>query len=239
MTANELKKLLLVKSDNLFEFTSPEYDDEHISLILTDAQRRVVLRKYNPLGNKYQKGFENDELRRRELDELIKPYSVSSISSTQTGVHQDGVFVDLPSDHFLTIEESVRLNGMTKDSSVKPVTHDEYSANIENPYKAPYEKKVWRMDISRVNQPTGITAGSGKRTELILPTGRTMTKYSCRYIINPPAIVCDEDTPANQKHCILSESTQAEIVDEAVSIIKGATKPEEYQISLSEGQRSQ
>lgn len=166
MTSNEMKFNFQLKFDSLFEFSAPAYDDRQISYILTEAQFRVFIKRYNPLGNKYQKGFEDDEQRRRDLEQLIKPalydkadptgasvpagVEAMIVSSQQGGVHPDGVFLDTPSDFLYAVEEAVTLETSPgavvnpKESWVKPVRHDEFLANINNPYKQPYKDLIWR-----------------------------------------------------------------------------------------------
>ncbi len=311
MTANDMKFSFQLKFDSLFEFSAPAYDDRHISYLLTEAQFRVFLSRYNPLANKYQKGFEQDEQRRRDLEQLIKSAKISGtgvtgdITYTATGsssskditvtstiglvpgtnvtgsniaadtkiksiksstvveldklptgnvtsitsglgkskyqgdVHPNGIFIDLPDGFLYAIEEGVKLNVFNKESWVKPVKHDEYLSNINNPYKQPYTNLIWRMDISREDYATESQAASNKRTELILPSDATLEYYRVRYLSVPPAIVCDELTPANQMHCILDESLHGEIVDEAVAMARASVKPEEYQIGLTEKSRSE
>ena len=72
----------------------------------------------------------------------------------------------------------------------------------------------------------------------MLPSGYVVNKYRFRYLALPPAIVVDEFTPANQKHCILDESLHKEIVDEAVIIAQAAVKPDKYQIGVAEQERN-
>ena len=256
MTANELKFSFQLKFDSLFEFSAPAYDDRHISYLLTEAQFRVFIKRYNPLGNKYQKGFEGNEQRRRDLEQLIKSISIPGTSTTsgdalgksasQAGVHPNGVFLDLPADYLYAIEEACTLKpnvvgavNRSIESWIKPVRHDEYLANINNPYKKPYKDLIWRMDISRHTQPDGSTAGSSKRTELILPSNYLLVSYRSRYLGMPPSIVVDEFEPSKQKHCILDESLHREIVDEAVAIAQAAVKKDEYQIGRAETQLSE
>ena len=243
MTANDMKFSFQLKFDSLFEFTAPEYDDRHISYLLTEAQWRVFISKYNPLADKYQKGFEGSEQRRRDLEQLIKSSTITTQSSSQTGVHPGGVFIDLPTDFLYSIEEAVKLSNVATESWVKPVRHDEFLSNINNPYKKPYKNLVWRMDFSRADYGEdggdSFTGRTPKRTEIILPFGYTLTHYRVRYLSIPPDIVCNEFQPADQRHCVLDETLHREIVDEAVAIAKAAVKPEEYQTSLTEKQRSQ
>ena len=320
-----------MKYDSLFEFSAPSYDDRQISYLLTEAQFRVFIKRYNPFGNKYQKGFEADEQRRRDLEQLIKPANVygkkttgtitynctwtvvdglttvtivaggdltttkalnvgDSISGTgigggggvntiasiiddtkftvtisagedqstpvmltgglgksaaQGGVHPNGIFLDMPSDFLYAVEEAVKLETTpggiigTTEAWVKPVKHDEYLTNINNPYKQPYKDLVWRMDISRIQHASGTAIlASPKRAELVLPSGYAVNTYRVRYLATPPAIVVDEFTPANQKHCILDETLHREIVDEAVIIAQAAVKQDKYQIGVAEQERN-
>jgi len=329
MQSNEMKFSFQLKFDSLFEFSAPAYDDRHISYLLTEAQFRVFIKRYNPLGNKYQKGFEGNEQRRRDLEQLIKPASIlgdvitgagsykctwlisnktitvvsggtytttkglnagqtitgtgiglgstgtniiKSIvsdtvftvtgtpsaagtgvtlssalgkSSSQGGVHPKGVFLDLPSDFLYAVEEACTLKpdggiARTVESWIKPVRHDEYLANINNPYKKPYKDLIWRMDISREVHADGESIlSSAKRTELIIPLLYSLVEYRTRYLAMPPAINVDEFDPTQQKHCVLDETLHREIVDEAVAIAQAAVKKEEYQIGRAETTQSE
>lgn len=324
MEANLMKFNFQLKFDSLFEFSAPAYDDRQISYLLTEAQFRVFIKRYNPLGNKYQKGFEDDEQRRRDLEQLIESASIvgsgvsgaityscnwtapnttitlasgntdglnegqaitgtgigtgdanvvkSILSSTtftvenattvtgatetltsglgkasaQGMVHPNGVFLDLPEGFLYAIEEAVTLETNpgavvnSKESWVKPVRHDEYLANVNNPYKKPYKDLVWRMDISRQTHAEGTSVdATPKRTEIIVPDGYALNHYRMRYLSLPPSIVVDEFDDTNQRHCILDETLHREIVDEAVVIAQAAAQKEAYQVGVSEKQRSE
>ena len=88
-------------------------------------------------------------------------------STYQGGVHPNGIFLDLPEGFLYAVEEAVRLIGQSTESWVKPVKHDEYLANINNPYKKPYKNLIWRMDIAREFHSIGDVTASNKRTELM------------------------------------------------------------------------
>lgn len=328
--ANEMKFNFQLKFDSLFAFSAPAYDDRQISYLLTEAQFRVFIKRYNPLGNKYQKGFEADEQRRRDLEQLIKPATVygkiasgvvkynctwttdatniitvneisdetSDLATTiglnegqtvtgvgigptgattvntiknilsdtkftveytpsakgtalivtsglgksavQGGVHPNGVFLDMPSNFLYAVEEAAKIIGNTKESWIRPVKHDEYLANINNPYKKPYKDLVWRMDISRsqIAEGTDILATS-KRSELILDGISSLDYYRVRYLSTPPPIVVDEFGESNQRHCVLDETLHREIVDEAVLIAQAAAQKESYQIGQAEVNRAE
>lgn len=238
MTANEMKYNLFLLYDKAFEYAAPSYDDRQASTFLTKAQNRIYKRRYMPNRNRFNEGFENSEQRRSELQQLIKN-SVLSLSDTQTGVHPNGKFYDLPDDFLYAIEESLVTNVSSPDEiKVLPVTHNYYRANIKNPYKKPDAELAWRMDFSREDYGEdggdAYTDRTPKRCEVIVPNSTTISTYRLRYLMQPPAIVCDELDPSNQRHCILDESLHDEIVDEAVKIAVAATTPEVYQISDKE-----
>ncbi len=356
-----MKFNFLLKFDSLFEYSAPAYDDRQISQILTQAQNRIFLDTYYAPVNKVQRGFEADEKRRRDLEQLIKQaawdlsevelldnpnftgnavdwtlgagwaYSSNSIvavassepvfqiknsennktyrvtvnvktatagsitpnigtdlgtaittagihvqyircettfavnfgvlatgfsgsidsisiteaasleglrpSSAQLGVHPNGVFFDLPDDFLYSIEETAKLTGGTKEVIVKPIKHDSYIANINNPYKQPCSWLVWRMDFSRATDALGESSASAKRTELI-HDGSGLISYRMRYLRFPPEIVVNEFDPTQQKHCVLDSVMHEAIVTEAVKIAQAAVKPQEYQIGAVEADSS-
>lgn len=244
-----MKFRTLLKFDSLFEYSAPAYDDRQISVILTDAQWRVFIDTYDPFGNRKRQGFEATEKRRRDLSELIKN-GTGSVSSNQVGVHPavtnyvaTGVFYDLPDDFLYFIEESASTSVTGQYIRVKPIKHDEYYANIRNPYKKPDGNYViWRMDFSRYDHGEdggdALTGRTAKRVELISGYGETITAYRFRYLQRPLSIVCDEVTPANQRHSILDESLHPTIIDEAVKIMAAAVNPQEYQIKQAESLES-
>ena len=247
MTANEMKFNFQLKFDSLFEFSSPAYDDRQISWLLTEAQFRVFIKRYNPLGDKYREGFEDNERRRRDLEQLIESASIAggqiAISADQDGVHPNGTFYDLPDGFLYATEESAITSEIPgEEVYVKPVKHDQYRANIRHPFKRPYHNLVWRMDYSRQTHALGTaTDATNKRTELIVRDSgvNPITDYRVVYLRTPPDIVVDETALQNQVHCILDETLHREIVDEAVVIADAAVKKDEYQVSLNEKERSQ
>jgi len=251
MEANEMKYNLLLFFDKLFEYGAPAYDDRQISAILNKAQIRVFKRHYAPLANVYQQGFEQTEQRRRDLEQFIMSAefdseAVSPVegvdiieSATQTGAHVNGTFFDMPDDFLYAVEESIITDESTPEEvNVVPVRHDEYRANVRNPYKKPYKNLVWRMDYSRQTHKEGTGDASAKRTEIITD-GADVSKYRVRYLITPTEIVVDEVTPANQRHCILDATLHDEIIDEAVKISKASVMPETYQIADKEQKENQ
>jgi hypothetical protein len=236
MTANNMAEQFDILFDSLYELAAPAYSDSQKSALLTKANRKIFFESYYPLANKYRKGFEMDEASLRDLEQYIKP-SNPVLDTDVVGVHKNGRYYILPSDFLYAIEEMATITGSTDEILVKPVTHNQYGINRKNPYKKPYSKLVWRMGISRLTQPTGITAASNYRTELISDQSQVahnVSSYRLRYLVNPSDIVVDNTTPVNQRHSLLNDMLQDKVVALAVRIATAAVKPEEYQIKSIE-----
>lgn len=128
---------------------------------------------------------------------------------------------------------TTRSGTVYKEVPIKPITHDQYISNVNNPLKNPTwedEGLVWRLDFSRdLNIST-----TNKRHELICDDGWGVVEYTSRYIRKPDDIVVDTTTPANQVDCALDNMAHPEIIDIAVRIAAGITLPNEYQLKTAE-----
>jgi hypothetical protein len=239
MNAAEMEQEFLILYDKITNFDAPGYTSNEISRFLTRAQERVILQRINPLGNKYRQGYERTEKRRKDLSELDANATllVASQSVSQTGVKPNGVFYDLPADFLYASSEEVTI--ASSDTcinntriEVKPVTNDEYSKNIRNPYKKPHSKLVWRMEQSKAVPNTG-----AKRHELITDGSFTITEYHLSYIRTFKPIISDTSTIeglAGPLDCELNSIIHREIIDEAVKIATGITDPQMYQLKSAE-----
>ena len=91
---------------------------------------------------------------------------------------------------------------------VKPVKLYYYNKHKRNPFKKPYLKLVWRLDL-----------GNGtKQHELIYGTDvNSITQYQITYLANVAAITLHSGTPQTSS-IVLSEEFREEIVDRAVEV---------------------
>ncbi len=235
MTAIEMQKEFLILYDKITNFDAPGYTTEEISRFLSKAQERVVLDRYNPLGNKFHEGFEETEARRKDLQELVKGPTVALTPSvSQTNVHPNGQFWDLPTDCLYIISEEIITASSdscknNKRIMVKPITHDYYTINIKNPFKKPnINNYVWRLDYQN------------RRHELITDGTFTIQSYIPRYIKTLTPIIIDNtitiDGIVGPQNCQLNTIIHRSIVDEAVKIATGITDPQLYQIKNKEQQ---
>ena len=230
MTVQEFKNEFNIHYNAIATQSAPSIDDYELSVYLTKAQLEVIKNYYDPVSNRKLKGFENSEKRRVDLKELIKEYNTNIEISTTLGLTNDSKFYKIPDEVFLIIYESTKCiinNCGEKDLNVIPKTHDEFNIQHENPFKRPNKNKIWRLDISKIN--------NDKVVELITPN--TISNYKIRYIKYPkPIIISDLSTTfpgeglsingfTNIQQCELDQEIHPEILDRAVELALRDYKP--------------
>ena len=220
MTAAEMKRLLLLKFEGLFEFSAPAYSDTQLSDVLNNAQRRIVRDIDSPNPSRNYGGFDYNERVRKYLVPLLSTADVISGSmSLATGTFINGIEVTLPTDCWYIKQERAVLVSNPQGSSEIPVyprTLDFYNSNISNPYKKPDSEGIWRLDIE-----------DGK-VELITD-GTNVYNYKIVYMTGVTDINLATSTTS-----ILHEDLHDDIVDEAYKIMTGASNPETYNIANNE-----
>lgn len=238
MTVTEFSNEFDIAYNSIATNAAPGIDMYEKSVYLSKAQLELVKNYFNPKGNKYQSGFENDSKRRNDLSELIKNYSSSSTISPTTGISEESQFFTIPKNTFLIIQESAQVSSTNVciDGSyidVRPRTHDEFNVLIKNPFKRPNKDIIWRMDYS-------IQSGANKNVELISPY--TIINYKMRYLQTPePIVLVDLDTEfegeglsidgiKTVQTCKLNESMHREILDRAVELALVDYKPTNAQL---------
>ena len=245
MTTNEFKNEFFIHYNAIATQSAPSIDDYELSVYLTKAQLEIVKNYYNPLGNKYKKGFENSEKRRVDLKELIVNHNSTTTVISNEGLSLDSKFFVIPDDVFLIIYETADITTgdcfVDKQVNVVPKTHDEYNIQISNPFKQPFKNKIWRLDISKIDNK--------KVVELITPY--LITKYQLRYLKYPkPIIITDLNTAfpsdnlsidglTDEQTCELNESVHREILDRAIELALRDYKPQNLESKVQLDQRNE
>jgi hypothetical protein len=247
MTAEEMKYEFLVGFDLITKQGGAGVENEELSVIFTTAQENVIMAKYD--GTRDGISYEATEKRKKELSKIILAKSLAP-SLYQIGVHRNGVFFDLPfrtgEECFLVIEENCIItpddsNCIEHDNTeysetgkltieVKPIPHDFYIANINNPYRQPYIKQAWRMDGQKNPNTTA------KLHELISDGTYEFDTYNIWYIKKPRPIIISKANSTKtidgypcttSLDCELDTIVHRDIVDEAIRIASRQTR--EYQ----------
>lgn len=210
---------------NQFHSVDKVFTSTDIAVFLNKAQEDLLNDRYSKKDGQRNQFFESDEKNRSEIGSLIRNHTVNTGSFVTSGMqlHKNAVFASLPPDYLYSLQEMCVVgyvdcndDNVTGDAKVLPIRHDEYAANIDNPYGKPYKKLVWRMDYG---------ATGTKRHELIHADDQYIQSYVLRYIKKPTAI--NIITGAD---CELNDILHEEIVDRAV-IIALATIPQKSNIN--------
>lgn len=222
--------------NNIRSNNAPGINEYEKSLFLTIAQEQTVFNYFNPKGNKYLEGFEGSEKRRRDLEELVKNYTVKSAtqptkftlatdSESFKVATLDSYFVEIPSSTWLITQEQAELND-NEAYSVLPITHDELTLQANNPFRKPQssisQKLVWRLDNGVKTVDT---------VEIVVPTGSTINKYQMRYVEKPSPIILTDiasgeftglglkiDGVSNETPCKLKSTVHRQILTRAVEL---------------------
>jgi hypothetical protein len=246
MTITEFNNEFDIHYNAIASNSAPGLDPYEKSVFLTKAQLEIIKDYYNPLGNKYKKGFENSEKRRTDLKELVINHnSTTTVTSTTSGLSSDSKFFVIPNDVFLIVYETATVTTddcfVDKQVTVVPKTHDEYNIQIDNPFKQPHKNKIWRLDISKI--------ASNKVVELISPY--VITKYQFRYIKYPAPIILADlsatfpgeglsiDGITIPQTCALDQSIHREILDRAVELALRDYKPANLESKIQLDQRNE
>jgi len=241
MTANEMADELELRIDRSDSLGSPGYEDFDITSVLSEAQMLYVKKFTSEINNRKGQGFEETEVRNQGLSALINQGANLTISASQVGILDNGVFYDLPDDFMLAIYEEAVIDkktcGTTDDikATVNIIAHDEISRLRGNKYKKPYYKdygsaRVWRInyrrDVSGIDPTIPATA---KRHQLITDGTFAVTNYTMNYLTIPLDINVDRTVVANQKNCILDAATHTVIIDIAKDLMLQRVKEQKIQ----------
>lgn len=226
MTTAEMDKVFDILYDNISSNGAPGLNKYEKSVLLSKAQDELVSGNYSPF-NTIQKGFEASENRRRELNELVTPYSVTTTVTGTDGIDANSVFFEIPTDVYYIIQEDIVLSSTdvcinNAVASVVPITHDEYNVQKKSPFRKPNAERAWRVDRTNINGTPVV--------EII--SEYTPKEYKMRYIKQPSPIVLTDfesdpeltglgltvDGVNTTTECELNNEIHQEIVDRAVEL---------------------
>lgn len=221
MTVTEFKNEFNILYDSISSNSAPGLDDYEISVFLTKAQEIFVKNKFEENSNRLQKGFEQSSKRRNDLKELIKNYNTNLEQTLDKHIIEGTTFYIIPSDVFIPIQESavIQCGQNMEQVTVTPKTHDEFNSQVNNPFKKPYRKEVWRLDYSSKEAGNAVVE---------LYSTSPIVRYNLRYIKYPSPIIVSDLTTFNEGLSIntktqpatseLNQSTHSEILNKAVEL---------------------
>jgi hypothetical protein len=206
--SNEFDTLLnSYSTKEQFGKTIKALDEYEKSVFLTKAQEDIVIELYTGRGTS-QTSFEETEEQRRYLQALVNITELVPESSNKIFGKNSYVCI-IPEDALFITCESVLLDN--KEVSVYPVSQDELSKIIKNPFRGPNSNRVLRLD-------------SNNNTVELIYEGNNISKYIIRYIKKPsPIILIDLDNlsingKSKESKCKLDSSLHRMILDRAVTL---------------------
>ena len=246
MTDKEFLDKFDVLYNNIASNQAPGLNVYEVCVFLTKAQDEKIKNYFNPKGNKYEEGFDDNQKRQIDFSMITRVHNVSSFSVANYDPRDNSKSVALPTDAMMIINErtTVTREGNSVELVVKPVSYDEYDRLMTKPFKRPVRNQAWRI----------ISGDTAKTADLVVGPGDVITGYSVRYIRRPkPIIVGDLDgltldgytygTGDNQaKGCELDPSLHEEILQRAIELAKiawTATGNDNTQAVVQAGQRSE
>lgn len=212
MPIQDMHEQFLLWYDKQSNFTSPEVTAEEIDIYLNNAQ-------YQFLKILTEKGLEKSQ----EWLDYTKNITVSApaIIPTPSGNKPRGYYVTLPADYRLALleEATITFTGCGPSPArvpVVPVTRDEYSKIVMNPFRKP-----WKEEIIRLTSDGAAPTGGQGRFELIgSSTITNITAYYLDYIREPARIQFGSRyaTPIATQSCELESKAATKIVEIAVEL---------------------
>lgn len=243
MTTQEFSNEFDVLYNNIMSNQAPGLDEYEKSVFLTKAQSEVLKNYFNPKGNKYQEGFDDNEKRQIDFSTLIKAVEPEVYSGDSYVKFDDRSHLyQMPSDILFVLNETAinEVNGVNRLINIVPINYDEYSRLISKPYKQPLKNQGWRLFQS--------TGSVDFISEVIVKTDSTLSKYKVRYVKRPKPIVLTnlKDTYSNVSiegvtevtECELDPILHPEILQRAVELAKAAYSGDIKSI-VELGQRSE
>lgn len=148
MTTEEFSVEFDVLYDNINSNQAPGLNEYEKSIFLTKAQYELIKNYFNPKGNKYQEGFDDNPKRQIDFSMLMKTSICDKVSAAINlhGGSNIGYFA-IPSDILVFVNEfiDVTRNNTPTRLVIIPLTFDEYTKLMSKPYRRPNKRQAWRL----------------------------------------------------------------------------------------------
>ena len=244
MTTQEFSNEFDVLYNNIMSNQAPGLDEYEKSVFLTKAQLEILKNYFNPKGNKYGQGFDENAKRQIDFSTLITAAKPSLYTAPISYVKFDdrSELYRMPSDILIMLNETGinTIDGVKRLISIIPMNYEEYARLMSKPYKQPLKNQGWRLFQS--------TGGVDFISEVVIKYNSTLTDYKIRYVRRPKPIIlanlADEysnvsiDGRTTITECELDPIIHPEILQRAVELAKSAYTGD-LKSSVELGQRSE
>ena len=244
MTTQEFSNEFDVLYNNIMSNQAPGLDEYEKSVFLTKAQLEILKNYFNPKGNKYGQGFDENAKRQIDFSTLITVAKPSQYTPDRSYVKFDdrSQLYKMPQDILLMLNETGinTLDGVKRLISIIPMNYEEYARLMSKPWKQPLKNQGWRLFQS--------TSGVDFISEVVIKYNSSLTDYKIRYVKRPKPIIlanlADEYSNVSIEgintitECELDPILHPEILQRAVELAKSAYTGD-LKSSVELGQRSE
>ena len=244
MTTQEFSNEFDVLYNNIMSNQAPGLDEYEKSVFLTKAQLEILKNYFNPKGNKYGQGFDENAKRQIDFSTLITVAKPSQYTPTGDYVKFDdrSQLYKMPPDILLMLNETGinTVDGVNRLISIVPMNYEEYARLMSKPWKQPLKNQGWRLFHS--------TGGVDFVSEIVIKYNSSLADYKIRYVKRPKPIIlanlADEysnvsiEGIATITECELDPIIHPEILQRAVELAKSAYTGD-LKSSIELGQRSE
>lgn len=244
MTTQEFSNEFDVLYNNIMSNQAPGLDEYEKSVFLTKAQLEILKNYFNPKGNKYGQGFDENAKRQIDFSTLITVAKPSQYTPTGDYVKFDdrSQLYKMPPDILLMLNETGinTVDGVNRLISIVPMNYEEYARLMSKPWKQPLKNQGWRLFHS--------TGGVDFVSEIVIKYNSSLADYKIRYVKRPTPIIlanlADEYSNVSIEgistitECELDPIIHPEILQRAVELAKSAYTGD-LKSSIELGQRSE
>ena len=192
MTTKELSNEFDILYNSIATNAAPGIDLYEKSVFLTKAQDEIIKNYFNPKGNKYQEGFDQNQKRQIDFLNLVQVKKLAlldnALALSLIKLDQRSKLFAIPDNILVILNESVNgtINSINKIINIKPINFQEYDRFMLKPFKLPYKNQGWRL-INNVSVNNVF--------ELIIDPNLVVNDYILRYVKKPnPIILVDLTT---------------------------------------------
>lgn len=244
MTTQEFSNEFDVLYNNIMSNQAPGLDEYEKSVFLTKAQLEILKNYFNPKGNKYGQGFDENAKRQIDFSTLITVAMPSQYTPEGGYVKFDdrSQLYKMPQDILLMLNETGinTVDGVKRLISIIPMNYEEYARLMSKPWKQPLKNQGWRLFQS--------TGGVDFISEVVIKYNSSLADYKIRYVKRPKPIIlanlADEYSNVSIEgintitECELDPILHPEILQRAVELAKSAYTGD-LKSSVELGQRSE
>ena len=244
MTTQEFSNEFDVLYNNIMSNQAPGLDEYEKSVFLTKAQLEILKNYFNPKGNKYGQGFDENVKRQIDFSTLITVAKPSQYTPEGGYVKFDdrSQLYKMPQDILLMLNETGinTVDGVKRLISIIPMNYEEYARLMSKPWKQPLKNQGWRLFQS--------TGGVDFISEVVIKYNSSLADYRIRYVKRPKPIIlanlADEYSNVSIEgintitECELDPILHPEILQRAVELAKSAYTGD-LKSSVELGQRSE